>query len=84
MAFLSSPGAGRTCALFMRMASPGPSIRLIFLLPLLVLTRRGAAPVKTSTANSFLANTREFQEMICSTGAKHWQTFCPSVQLLII
>ena len=54
-------------------------------LPLLVLTRRGAAPAKTSTSNSFprkcitntganfLENTRELSEIIAmNTGAKFW------------
>ena len=39
---------------------------------LLVLTRRGAAPVKTSTGNYFHKNTREPPGMITSTGAKMW------------
>ena len=53
-----------------------PIGRLIFL-PLLVLTRRGAAPVKTSTGNNFLDKTREVPEIITSTGAKFWLRFLP-------
>ena len=42
-------------------------------LPLLVLTCPGAAPVKSSTGKTkIIENTREFPEIISSTGAKFW------------
>ena len=43
-----------------------------------------AAPVKTSTGNNFLENTREFPEIITSTGAKFGLRFCLSVLVLVI
>ena len=44
----------------------------------------GAVPVKTSTGNNFLENTRDFPEIITSTGAKFSCNFCPSVLVLVI
>ena len=40
------------------------------LLPLLVLTRRGAVPVKTSTGNTFARKYQRIARIITSTGAK--------------
>ena len=44
----------------------------------------GAAPVKISTGNNFLENTREFHKIKTTTGAKFWWKFGPSVLLLVI
>ena len=41
-------------------------------LPLLVLTLRGAVPVRTILVIISLENAREFPEIITSTGAKFW------------
>ena len=53
-------------------------------LPLLVLTRRGRSTAKNQSGNNFLSNTRDFPEIIASTGAKVWQRFCLSVLVLVI
>ena len=44
----------------------------------------GAVPVKTSTGSNFLENTREFPEIITSTGANFWLRFGLSVLVLVI
>ena len=48
-------------------------------LPLLVLMRRAAAPVKPVLVIILRENTRDSPKIITSTGAKVWWRFCPSV-----